>query len=397
MRPPAGLAPRAALSLSPLPARENVKTTSLASLMAALLAALLLGGACGRPRARGAEYDLARSEALLDIGDALLEHPEEAATEALWRRLDADERLRQNEAFRELARLNEDYRRQRELFAQARRLLDQGRYNDLAAAIDAAEQRGEVTHRLLALRDLPQALLALKLYCARRPYQSADDIGHALDFLQPYRLVLDTSPAFREFIEKQLLLQEELAKKERAREVAAAMARLDLAIAAGAPDVALQLMHLRNGHPEAPLAQFLTADGSRPSPRLQEILRTGALPPQEERAALELALAVCRPAMDAAEREASERLLRALPENETLTGTALKGACLKDASLLEKAIAQWNERQGEDAPAFLPAYLSLCGVDDRAESRVDVGAAMELLLQWAQSGVVEQVPQGLPE
>ncbi len=354
--------------------------------MAILLAALLLGCGCGRTQAHEASYDLARSEALLDIGDALLEHPEGASSPALWQRLNADERFRQNEAFRELARLNEDYRRQRELFAQARQLLDLARYNDLAAAINAAEQRGEVTHRLLALRDLPQALLALKLYCARRPYQSADDIGHALDFLQPYRTVLDTSSAFQAFLEEQKALQGHLAQQEREREIADAMARLDLAIAADAPDVALQLMHLRNAHPEAPLVQFLLVDG-RPSPRLQELLHAGVLPPPEERAALELALAVARPAMDADERAASERLLRALPENATLTGTALKGACLKEVALLEKAIAAWQARGGEGAPAFLPAYLALCGVEGQPESRVDVSAAMELLLQWAQTGV----------
>ena len=368
----------------------NVKRIPLTSFVAAFLVAILLGGGCGRAPARKVGYDLARSETLLDVGDALLEHPEQAGDSDLWKRLDADERFRQNEAFRELARLNEDYRRQRELFAHARQLLDQGRYNDLAAAINAAEQRGEVTHRLLALRDLPQALLALKLYCARRPYQSSDDIGHALEFLQPYRHVLDTAPSFRTFLEEQAALRERLVRLEREREVAEAMARLDVALVTGAADAALQAMHLRTAHPEAPLPQLIAADCASPSPRLQEILRTGSLPSADEQAALELALALCRPGMGASARAASERLLRALPENVTLTGTALKGACLKDASLLEKAIAEWHERDDgnlrqEDVPAFLPTYLTLCGVDGGAESRVDVGAAMELLLQWTQA------------
>ena len=356
---------------------------------------------CGRPRPHGGGYDLSRSEMLLELGDTLLRHADDNdAGAGLEARLQANGASRQDEAIRELERQHRRQKRQRKLLMQAQQLLEQGRYNQLADSIDEAELRGEVTVRLLALRDLPQALLALKLYCARQPYQKSADVAQAQEMLRPYFPVLETSAAFREFQAAQRRLQAELLAQERRRAAADISSRLDLAIAEGdARQAGILLNQLRAAAPEAPLLQYL--DGDHAGAALERLLREGAIPPEvldapERLTALELALALCRPRQDAARQAAADRLLAAIPQTATISGTALKGACLKDVTLLEAAIGRWyrlpeDTARGERAPAFLPAYLALCRLGGDTAQRMPLGAGanlpatLQLLWQWMQA------------
>lgn len=177
-----------------------------------ILLSALLAVSCGKSsrKSRRTPYDLGRSEALLQAGEAMM------AEEADW------ERLAQSAVLDEqLVGILKDDAARRELFLAADALLQQERFHDFAALIDAAEKRGEATPALLELRGLPQALQALSLFCARRPYQNSQDLEQSMNFLSPWsdelsRLAQD---AFPPFWESQKTLLEELRAAERKAKV----------------------------------------------------------------------------------------------------------------------------------------------------------------------------------
>ena len=182
-----------------------------------LVIILLLAPSCGKSsssarQARRAPYDLGRSDALIKTGEALVQE------NANWEELASSNLLTPS-----LTRILQDQVARRELFLEANTLLQEQRFNDMARLIDDAEKRGEATPALLELRGLPQALQALSLFCARRPYQNSKDLEQSLDFLAPWTAELArlAPNAFPTFLESQKALLEELREAERQR-------RLDL-------------------------------------------------------------------------------------------------------------------------------------------------------------------------
>ena len=133
---------------------------------------LLLLAACRREEEPERTYDLAPSRALLATGEQLLDS--ERASSAVPSELLAQ--LEATAAGRALAGALREQQSQHALVAEANRLLVEERYNDLAELLERAQREGLATSQLLELTGLPQALQALRLYCARRPYEHAADL-----------------------------------------------------------------------------------------------------------------------------------------------------------------------------------------------------------------------------
>lgn len=264
------------------------------------------------------------------------------------------------------------------LLEEARKMLAEGRYNDLALFIEQVEQDGKVTPALLQLRGLPQALQALRLYCARRPFQSADDLNQALTFLRPYEPELALhSPFFREFIDSQYLELTEMHKREMEQKVAALLKKLDWTLACKKsykhhPIILRQIMDTA---PKSPFLAYVASPQGAPGPALNRWLDSGAdfktagVPADW----LELALAVTWPHLTPDRKKYAAEALKKNSEIITLTGTAARAGFLNSASLFEKAIRRWTEQAtpaelAEDAPSFAGEYLRLVMPGENTET-----------------------------
>ena len=162
---------------------------------------LFLVSSCQREDEPERVYDLAQSQALMATGEQLLDGIENASAVSA-------ETMAQLEATpdgRRVADALHEQWAQRELVTEANQLLATERYNDLAELLERAQREGLATTQLLELNGLPQALQALRLYCARRPYEHARDLEQNLEFLRPWLRQLQAfSPAFQNFYQEQL-------------------------------------------------------------------------------------------------------------------------------------------------------------------------------------------------
>ena len=166
---------------------------------------LLSLAACRREEEPPRAYDLTASRALLATGEQLLQ--ESMAAEGATGEVVSAETLAELEATpvgRRLAGALREQQVQHELVARANQLLAAERYNDLAVLLERAQREGLATTELLELTGLPQALQALRLFCARRPYEHAADLEQNLEFLRPWvRQLQELSPAFQAFHQEQ--------------------------------------------------------------------------------------------------------------------------------------------------------------------------------------------------
>lgn len=330
-------------------------------------AALLSCTAPVLAQTRWRTYDLGRSEALMQSVRILLkaeQHTLSGAEEGKLLTL-----LSSVDGSEQLVSLLNAREEQERLFAEAGKLLKQGRYNQIDALLAQAEQRGKATPALLRLREVPPALQALSLYCARRPYVSAADLKRAIGELRGSASALEGSPAFRHFLaaEEKRLAQMRAAENESRRHLL--LSRLDMALstagqaaAAAAvradlekllPETGVSLL-LQPGSPSRPsrlFAGLLAADGAV-EPRLPD----GVL-----QAELELAVALCWNGLNALQRQGAERMLAAL-KPQTVVATAMQAGFAASAARFAEALRMWRQRATPQelysgAPSFLPALL----------------------------------------
>ncbi len=331
---------------------------------------LLLVASCRREKEPERAYDLAKSRLLMTTGEELLDDSGDA--KILPAELLA--KLDESPEGRQLASLMREQWAQRELVAEANRLLAEERYNDLGELLERAQREGLATSQLLELTGLPQALQALRLYCARRPYERAADLEQNLEFLRPWVRQLQTlSPAFQSFYQEQ---QEQLLVMRQQEAVAAEehiLQRLDwlLVNANQSAQAGDFLAQSAEEYPQLPILRYLThaADGNwQPAEALLQTLASPAgflgRASTRERLSLELAIALSWDSLD----EESRRRLGTEWENSTtttsLSGTFLRARCLKNAAFFESAIAAWQKQATpaellNDAPAFLADYLEV--------------------------------------
>jgi hypothetical protein len=248
-------------------------------------------------------------------------------------------------------------------------MLTAGKYNDLALFIERVEQEGKVTPALLQLRGLPQALQALRLFCARRPFVNSRDLEQALNFLRPYAPELAShSSFFQDFMNAQQQELAEMRSREISRKVEEMLRELDWTLACRSTfkHYPVLLRKLAETAPDSPLFRYVRLPGGTAGPALNRWLDGGdgfanaEAPPQW----LELALAVTWSSLTPERQQLAAEALKKNPQMVTLTGTAAQAGFLNSASHFERAIAMWAERASaqtmtKDAPAFAEAYLNL--------------------------------------
>ncbi len=319
-------------------------------LLAATLLLLPLAFSCGRgggeDGAEGGErrrpvYDLKKSDALLEAGEALRSGAQ------VWEELSQGADLNP-----QVSRMLREEGSQRELFAQANRLLQQQRFHDLSALLDEAERQGRATPTLLQLRQLPQALQALSLFCARRPYQKSEDLSQSMVFLEPWKAELSrmAPKAFPPFWQSQEALLEELRLQEHQAKCAAWLHALDFALNAlpgEGPSIAECLAELNALSQErtVPLVDALKAP-------LDRLLDDAS----EWSAETEVACALRWDELSPAQKTLLKaRLSR--EENRTFSGRVLAARLDGDPVAFLELIAPWREFLQEDATQFSPGFL----------------------------------------
>ena len=348
-----------------------------------LVVLLLLLAACRREEEPERTYDLSPSRALLATGEQLLDS--ERASSAVPSELLAQ--LEATAAGRALAGALREQQSQHALVAEANRLLVEERYNDLAELLERAQREGLATSQLLELTGLPQALQALRLYCARRPYEHAADLEQNLEFLRPWvRQLQALSPAFQVFYQEQQSQLLAMRQQEAAVAEERILHRLDwlLASARQTSQAGDFLAQSAAEFPQLPILRLLSrvGEGWQPGDALRQPLASAAgflaRASTREKLSLELSIALCWNDLD---DEAKEHL-RAEWKNSTtatLTGTFLRAKCLRDTALFEAAIAQWQAQASpeellRDAPAFLGDYLD-CFLADAPDAKTWAAAA----------------------
>ena len=336
---------------------------------------VLLATSCRQEPEGERTYDLRTSSALLSTGELLLgdENRSESLPDGLLAQLE------ESRVGRSLAAVLREHWLQREVLLEANRLLAQERYNDLSLLLEKAQREGLATTQLLELAGLPQALQALRLYCARRPYEHASDLEQNLDFLRPWaRQLQSLSPAFQYFYQEQ---QSQLLAMRQQEAVAAeeqVLRRLDWLLScenqkSRAGD---HLAQAAMAYPQLPILKLvqLTSSGAwQATAALHDLLATSGFLPKaskRERLSIELACALAWKSLANSETETLAREWQNLPEAVSLAGTFLRARCLNESSLFEEAIASWQRNASEtelaeDAPACLGDYLT-CLLDDQA-------------------------------
>ena len=340
-------------------------------LLCSILFLLLVAGtvSCRQEKQEEHTYDLNTSQALLAIGEQLLNKPEESPTLSP----ELTRQLEESSEGRQLTGILQNQRLQRELIHEANLLLATERYNDLASLLERAQREDLATTQLLELAGLPQAFQALRLFCARRPYEHAADLEQNLDFLRPWARQLQTlSPTFQAFYQKQ---QQQLMAMRQQEAVAAEehiLRELDrkLASAKNASQATDFLGQAANEFPQLPILQLVQRIDNEwhPTELFLKQLNSPAgfltRASTRERLSLELAIALVwnKIGLDLHQRIADEWKISG--NTISLTGTLLRAVCLNNITLFEGGILAWQEQASpddlrHDAPSYLPDYLKI--------------------------------------
>jgi hypothetical protein len=331
-------------------------------------------------------YDLQRSEALIKCGEALVASGgKPLSPETMDEIMPGLALIGQSSSL--IALLNERTE-QYSLYERAAELLAKGNYNALSAMIDDAEENGKATAYLLQLRGLPQAFQALALYCARRPYDTAEDLERALSVLEPFQESLSSSSRFMEFWRGEQDALVRLRASEGAARVSKQLHKLDWALAtAGREHECEEIMRELISMKPQPALMRLTSgtQACRASVLLKECLDVSedtelSIPDGVSTEEFELALALTWEQLSSAQRRNAQRWLRNA-HVQTLTAQAMQAGIRGSLEQFIAALKSWRQRASArelrvDAPAFLPAMLQLAsgGARPTAAQRAHWGA-----------------------
>ncbi len=311
------------------------------------LAALALLS-CNRPAAE--EYSEKTSLSLSEISQRLLEQDLSGAQECLQEH----ERLRETL----LSELLSDAEQEQDLLRQAHDCLQKEQFHSLSALLHRAEKDGQATPELLRYRSIPQALQALQLFCQRMPWESAEDLQNALDWLQPYTPALEQSPAFQRFWGQQQNLLQPLRQRDLQRQSEKICAEMDAALWQGHfPNAWAAGNRLRALNPDHPLFEFLDWSAKSLRPALPP------LPPASAalQEACELAFALCWEQLSASQQKRLLLPLATLPPESfhTLSGLSLLARHHASPEWLALSFQRWQAqaRAHDPLPLFFRDYL----------------------------------------
>jgi len=188
-----------------------------------LLAILLLPG-CGKRKAP--DFDGRESELVLAACEAIVQERDQDAMNAL-------NELRQytdSASFVEEAQLAT---RRHSNARQINSMLETSDLKKLKQFLLQAEKDGILSSDMLLNSDVPDALQALMLFCAKMPWEDSDSLQRALVILTPYVETLSATESFRAFHASQLELLKKLQREELLAKVNDCLKTLDKAAATG--------------------------------------------------------------------------------------------------------------------------------------------------------------------
>ena len=179
---------------------------------------------CGKRKAP--DFDGRESELVLAACEAIAQGREQDAMNAL-------NELRQysdSTSFVEEAQLAT---RRHSNAKQINAMLETSDLKKLKQFLIQAEKEGMLSSDMLLNSDVPDALQALMLFCAKMPWEDSDSLQRALVILTPYVETLSATQAFKEFYASQLELLKKLQREELLAKVKDCLKTLDNAAATG--------------------------------------------------------------------------------------------------------------------------------------------------------------------
>jgi hypothetical protein len=205
---------------------------------------------CGCGRQVPPAADTLHSQLLRDACDALLAGDPTRTRRALERLADTSP----EDGFAAVARERVEHHL---ALAQINAAILQGRVEEASRcvrdatgpAFSAASQAGPAV----------AALVAFKQYLGKRPFATVDAAEAALRALNPHRPLLDQSPAFLAFAQKETAALTGLRLREEETVIECLVRELEVAAVSGAPQVAPRLAHLAALRPQHPLVQTWAA------------------------------------------------------------------------------------------------------------------------------------------
>jgi hypothetical protein len=271
--------------------------------------------------------DALHSQLLRDACDALLAGDAKRSLQALERLDDASQgdsfAAAAQERVRHHARLLEINDAVREgRIDEASRLVNPA----TAPGFKAAAQAGPAV----------DALVALKQYLDKRPFATSDEGEVALRALNPHRALLETSPAFQQFVQQQTA---ELAALRRREEIAVVdwlVAELDDAAVSAAPHASERLAHLAALRPEHDLLKTWRAATASDLRALNRLSALTAGEPASRRA-FEVGICLAWNQMNASAWQAVAPPL-ALGPPASLSGQLLAAAAAAEAGQYDAAV-----------------------------------------------------------
>ena len=136
-------------------------------------------------------------------------------------------------------------------------MLQSGDLRKLKQFLAEAERQGILSGDMLLHSDMPDALQALMLFCAKMPWEDSVSLQNALAQLAPYVEPLSRTEAFRSFHAEQMQLLKKMEREELEAKVRECLAALDKAAATGDDQGWLQAHNkLQKLKPDAALLKY---------------------------------------------------------------------------------------------------------------------------------------------
>ena len=220
-----------------------------------LLLCLLLAG-CGK--AKAPDFDSHQSELVLKACEAIADGKDQDAMNVL-------NELRQYPATSSFVEEAQLAIKRHYNSKEINRMLQSGDLKRLKQFLIEAEKQGILSSEMLLNSDMPDALQALMLFCAKMPWEDSHSLQNALSQLAPFVEALSATEAFRNFHAEQLQQLKKMEKEELLAKINKCLEALDKAAAMNDTKNWIQAYNdLHKLKPDHPLFKYEMQLGKKP-------------------------------------------------------------------------------------------------------------------------------------
>lgn len=254
-----------------------------------------------------------------------------------------------------LIQILQNYKKEIELLNKADSLLQNGHFNELNSLVESAEKQGEASPELLQYRAVPQALQALQLFCSRKPWEKAEDLQSAINWLKPYLNMLQKAQTFNEFWLAELQLRDELLIKETKNLEYKMLKEIDLLISEKKIVQAwIKTRSLQQQVPDNEIFNLVNPINENS----EKALFTALKQKQSSSLALEIALMLVYNKLQTAEKNNVNNFLTNLTDCQSYSALLQKAELLDDPDLYLQAFQKWLTLENKNLPDFLLKIIS---------------------------------------